>query len=164
MTVTGKTNKTKANNVVSSDFDLWVLLDQTRFAISRSRELELAHFGLTQMHAHVLFALLSSGGAATLYEIAKFTMRQHHSVSTLVKRMEQQGLVKRTKNPTDNKIQIVITPKGRQLYEKATQSSIEMIFSSLSGKEKQELTHSLKQLRGKARNLLGIDYKPPFLP
>lgn len=47
---------------IDTDFDLWVLLDQTRFVISRARELELAHFGLTVIRGSVLFTLQSLGG------------------------------------------------------------------------------------------------------
>jgi DNA-binding MarR family transcriptional regulator len=156
-------NKAKNNSPGNTDFELWVLLDQTRFAIFRAREMELAHFGLTLTQAVVLHTLQNRGGTATIIEIAKFTMKQHHSISTLINRMVRQGLVKKSKGP-DNKIQVAITPKGQETYAKATQSSIEMIFSALSREEKQKFGVYLKQVRSKARNLLGMDYKPPFLP
>ena len=155
--------KNKGRTTVMANFDLWILLDQTRFAISRSRELELAHFGLTLTQAGILLFLENSGGEATLYEISKSTMKQHNSVSTLIKRMIEHGLIKKVKNPGDNKIRVAITPKGKELYGKAPRSSIDMIFSSLSSEQKQELASCLKVLRKKSRNLLGVDYKPPFL-
>jgi hypothetical protein len=39
-----------------------------------------------------------------------------------------------------------------------------MIFSVLSEEEKELCNSILKKLLQKAKNLLGIDYKPPFLP
>jgi DNA-binding MarR family transcriptional regulator len=152
----------KKDNPGNTDFELWVLLDQTRFAISRARELELSLFGLTLTQATVLHTLQNRGGAATIIDIAKFTMKQHHSISTLINRMARQGLVKKVKG--SDKIQVVITPKGQEIYGKVTQSSIEMIFSALSLQDKQKFGSYLKQVRSKARNLLGMDYKPPFLP
>jgi hypothetical protein len=37
-------------------------------------------------------------------------------------------------------------------------------FFSLSEEEKRTLQANLKKLRTKARSLMGLDYKPPFLP
>ena len=78
-----------------TDFRLWRLLDHTRFVISRSREKELARFGMTPEQAHVLDILHQSGGKATIQEIVNITMRQHHSISTLVGRRAKQGPVKK---------------------------------------------------------------------
>ena len=136
----------------------------TVFAAARNRDLELKHFGLTPAQAAVLFTLEKENGQATQSEIAQFTMRQHHSVSTLINRMVAQGLVKKIQPGNYNKSLIAITEKGRKTYLETNRSSLEMIFSVLSEEEKELLTSLLKPLLEKARKLLGIDYKPPFLP
>ncbi|MGD9142602.1 MAG: MarR family transcriptional regulator [Dehalococcoidia bacterium] len=167
------TNKRKknANDKSSSDndintidvFDLWVLLDNAHFAVSRARILELSQYNLTKEQAQVLYVLLNSGGSATQAQISDFTMRQHHSVSTLVNRMVKDGLVHKEKDPAGKGFLICITRKGRDKYRKVTRESMEMIFSSLSSDEVKQLTRYLEQLQQTARGLLGMDYKPPFL-
>ena len=152
------------NTESRDDLNLWVLLEQTVFAVARNRDLELKHFGLTPAQAAVLFTLEKENGQAAQSEIAQFTMRQHHSVSTLINRMVGQGLVKKMQPDNSNKSLIAITGKGRKTYRETNRSSLEMIFSVLSEEEKELLTSLLKPLLEKARKLLGIDYKPPFLP
>jgi len=96
-------------------------------------------------------------------QIAAFTMRQRHSVSTLVDRMEKAGLVKKVKIPNKKGYQVTITKKGNERYQNATAKSIEMLLSSLSSEEKQKLTEYLTLLLNKAREMLGLNHNPPFL-
>ena len=161
MTNNKKSNKSESSH--KSDFDLWVLLEQTRFAICRAKELELAKVNLTISQASVLYTLRIKGGEATQKEIAEFTMRQHHSVSTLVNRMIQRGLLKKVKHAGDKGTRIAMTEKGQEFYNGITDVAIAMIFSSLKKEDKDKLTENLGVLRSKARSLLGMDYVPSFL-
>ncbi len=146
-----------------NDHDIWVLLDQAHFAVTRSRLLELAQYNLTKEQAQVLYVLKICGGSATMNQIASFTLRQRHSVSTLVNRMEKAGLVKKVKVSRDKVFKVTMTKKGKDRYDNVTRESIEMIFSSLSAADKRKFVLYLNQLQKKARSLLGLDYKPPFL-
>lgn len=148
----------------SEEFELWVLLEQTAFAIARARDMELNHYGLTPAQASVLYTLEINNGSATQGEISQFTMRQHHSVSTLINRMVKEGLVGKVKEPKGNKFKIVITEKGRNLYYKTDKSSIMMVFGALADEDRIDLAKHLKTLCDHARSLIGIDFKPPFLP
>jgi hypothetical protein len=56
-----------------------------------------------------------------------------------------------------------MTKKGQTKYGNLTRKSIDMIFSSLSEKEKLTFCDLLEKLLSKSRNLLGLDYEPPFL-
>lgn len=160
--------KDKKNEQKSLDltrnFKLWVLLDNTAFAVARNRDLELKHYGLTPAQASILYTLENNNGQATQNEISQLTMRQHHSVSTLINRMVDQGLVEKVQLPNKNRSQVSITKKGSEIYTNTSRSSMEMIFSVLSEEEKELYNNILKKLLKKARNLLGIDYRPPFLP
>lgn len=146
-----------------NDHDIWVLLDQAHFAVARSRLLELAQYNLTKEQAQVLYVLRICGGSATMNQIASFTMRQRHSVSTLVNRMEKVELVKKVKVSKEKVFKVIMTKKGKVRYEGVTRNSIEMIFSSLSAADKRKLALYLNQLQKKARSLLSLDYKTPFL-
>ncbi|MFH1646071.1 MAG: MarR family winged helix-turn-helix transcriptional regulator [Chloroflexota bacterium] len=125
-----------AGAVPGSGFDMWVLMDNAHFAIARSRFLEISQFDLTKEQAQVLYVLQVFGGSATQTQIADFTMRQHHSVSTLVNRMCKEGLVRKEKDPAGRGFRIFVTKKGKDKYARVTKNSVEMIFSSLSPAEK----------------------------
>jgi DNA-binding MarR family transcriptional regulator len=146
------------------DLNLWVLLDQSRDVIAKARELELDHYKLSRVQVTVLFILLMENRGMTIGEICNWNVREPNSVLSLINRMEKIGLVKKVRDADDDKVRIFITEKGRKLYTNASRLSIEMIFSVLSQEEKQQLNSSLRKLRSKARELLGIDFKPPFLP
>jgi DNA-binding MarR family transcriptional regulator len=147
---------------VTDAFSAWVLLDYTRFAIGRLRDMELAQLGLTPEQAAIL-NILSKYGNSTIGEIADRWMRQHHSVSTLINRMAAQGMVQKTKYPKQKEIEICITEKGKGLYSKVTHNSIDMVFSALSQDDLQKLSQNLKLLYIRSRGLLGTDGTPPFL-
>lgn len=156
-----KQNKNKAQRQNKIP-EIYPLFHNTSFIISRARELELANFGLTLEQGVLLHTLIKMGGSATLDEITENTMRQYHSVSTLVNRMARSGLVKKVKYSDNKKFQISITDKGSNIYRKATCNSLNIIFSVLSPEDKKQLAEYLQLLFDKARNLLGLDHKHPF--
>lgn len=146
------------------DFSLWRILNHTTFVIARSRKKELAQYGLTSEQAHILDILHHSGGTVTIQGIVAITMRQHHSISTLVDRMAKQGLVNKVKSASDaRQYDVIITEKGRALFSRTTKNAITAIFSALSGREKKELDTGLKKLRARAYKLLGKKYQPNVL-
>ncbi len=83
----------------SADIDLWVLLDQTRDAIARAREMELSQYKITKVQASVLFMLLTQNKRIALSDISKWILREPHSISSLISRMERNGLVRKIKEP-----------------------------------------------------------------
>ena len=162
---TGKTQKKKIVSPIDDPYlSLWVLLDQTRDTIAKARELELDHYKLSRVQVAVLYTLMSENRGLTIAEIANWNVREHNSVLSLVNRMDRIGLVNKVRNANDNKVRIILTEKGRKLYTNASRLSLEMIFSILSEEEKKQLESTLKKLRTTSRELLGIGYKPPFLP
>jgi DNA-binding MarR family transcriptional regulator len=144
-------------------FDMWVLLSRTQYAILRLRELELLPFGISTAQAQVLNILHNAGGKLTLTQISKYTMRRHHSVSNLIIKMAEQGLVEKTKIADSKEFTIAITEKGREQYNTDVNSRIGKIFETLSDKEKQQLIDNLKKVLSTTRDLLGVDYQPPYL-
>jgi DNA-binding MarR family transcriptional regulator len=102
---------------------------------------------------------------ATLEELANWTLKEFNSVSTLINRMEKKGLVKKSKQPGDLKTYISLTEKGSDLYhKKVTERSIHLILEKLTAQEKTQLESILKKIRDTTRDLLGLDFRPPFLP
>jgi DNA-binding MarR family transcriptional regulator len=146
-----------------TDFEVWMLLNRTRNTIYRLRELELAQFDLTVEQSAILYLLIDQGGMTTAKTIEDITMRQHHSVSTLINRMIKMDLVAKRKSPDSKISEIFITKHGKDFYNKIPIHSIEMLFSALKIKDMELLISYLVVLLEKARDLLGLSYVQPFL-
>ena len=135
------------------NFGMWLLLDFTEFAISRLRDLELATIGITPEQTIILQVLGLSDGKSTIAKISDTFMRRTHSISTMVRRMEKQGLVRIIKYAKRKELEVAITNKGRELQSKLPKKSIDAIFSVLSKEERIYLSLSLKLLLLQARSL-----------
>jgi len=147
------------------DINLYILLDQVDSIITNAVELELKHLRLSQPQARVLTMLSREGEPATIEELANWTLKEFNSVSTLINRMEKKDLIKKIRKPGDLKTYVALTEKGSELYHKqVTERSIHLIFDKLSDEEKRAFDGILKKLRATTRDLLGLDYRPPFLP
>jgi len=146
-----------------TDFELWIVFNRTRSSVYRLRELELGQLGLTVEQSAILYLLTSWGGSASAKTIEYLTLRQHHSISTLINRMIKMGLVTRKKSPDSKRFDIVITMHGEDLHKQTPIHSIEMVFSCLKAKDRERLHGYLTMLLEKARDLLGLSYVPPFL-
>jgi len=150
----------------SSDpfFKLFVLYILTGDTITNAAEIELAQYKINFPQARILFMLHQENRPVTIQELSQWVLRELNSVSTLINRMESAGLVKKTKIPGDKKAYITLTEKGADLFNsQITSKAPDMIFSSLTENERKDLEACLKKLLKKARNVLGMDFKPPFL-
>lgn len=152
--------RTRENENNDADFRLWRLLDHTRYAISRSREMELAVCGLTPEQAYVLDILQANHGRTTINDLSERTLRRHHTVSTLIGRMEGKGLLIKEKDAGDaRQYRIVITDKGIALYKQIKRQSIMEAFSVLSAAEKADLSRYLSRLLVQSHKMLGRDIR-----
>ena len=163
MTIRDKTKKNEDESFRTQDFQLYVLLDRARSIISRSRELELAQYGLSPEQAAVLHVLQSMGGSATIAELANTLVRQYNTATTIVNRMANLGLVRKIKPQESKKFTVTITEQAQNIYENVSFNSLEMVFSCLDSEQKKQLVINLEELIKKGRDILGIDFKPPFL-
>ncbi len=136
--------------------DLWVFLDEAHYSVARSHIIELVRSGITREQARILHVLTLFNGSTTLKTISGVTKRQHNSVSTLVNRMVKAGLIEKIKNPEDKVYRITITKKAQAKYEKATNKALELIFSSLSPKERQQFVDCLKKVQRRASHVLDL--------
>ena len=143
-----------------TDFELWRMLDHTRFMISRLRQRELDQVGLTPEQAYILDILERHGGMTTINQIAEITMRRHHSISTQITRMVKQGLVRKKVSALDHReYEISITARGRELFGQISRESITHAFSCLSTDDKKALRTRLMSLLVHAYNLNGKEYR-----
>jgi DNA-binding MarR family transcriptional regulator len=147
------------------NLNLYILLHQTQSLIANAVETELKGIRVTQPQVILMTMLSRENRPLTLDELANWSLKDFSSVFTLVNRMEKKGLVKKVKNNGDNKTYVTLTKQGSLLYhQKVTERSIQLIFDRLSPEEKKQLDSILKTMREYTREILGLAFRPPFLP
>ena len=131
---------------------LWILMCQTRDTMLRIRDNELSHRGLTAVEAGALHVIHVIGDKATPATISKNMLRQHHSVTALLKRMENKDLVKRTKSRDRKNTWIIsLTEKGKEAYANSNVGdSLYEMMSVLTEEEKYQFKELITKLRNKA--------------
>lgn len=130
---------------------VWVLLRQTYTALSNCGEMVLREAGITLKQYYVLIAIKYIKGPATQIEVARWLDRKPNSITTIIDRMEKDGLVARARNPQDRRaIQLSITAKGHDALNKATKPAMIMMKRMMSCLSDEEMA-ALIRLMGKIR-------------
>jgi len=156
------TGEFRSHDAINDPY-LWGLLEHARSIIWRAREMELAQHGISMEQMSILHALLINGGSATIDEIATTIIRQYNSVSTIVNRMAALGLVRKEKLKNERKSRISLTKKARIIVDTVPRESIEMMFFGFKTTDKEQLATYLEQIIQTGRDVLGLNFKPPFL-
>lgn len=146
------------------DQALWLLLEQTRNAIYKARELELEQYGVSTVQAGVMFVIHTMGGRTRPADIARWLVREPHSISGLLSRMERDGLLRRVPDPDrKNAVSIVLTEYGAGICRKTFQrESVKQILACLEEEERKQLVKSLVLLRERALKDRRVRNRPPF--
>ena len=154
----------KNHSSSDKDYELWVLFNQVRDVLFKARQKELRLHGITSTQAEVLFVIQTIGNKVAATEISRWLLREHHSVSTLLGRMEKEGLISKTKGlHTKRPPRVVLTEKGRQAYyQSAERASLHKAMAVLSEEEHQRLSSLLRQVRDEGLKELAADMNPPF--
>ena len=142
---------------------LWSILNNTKFAISRLRELELAKFSLTLEQSSILHIIVDHGGTVTIKEIIDETMHQANSVYILLNRMKKMGLILKTAQKKNGSTLIALTEDGESLLKKITNITFNMTISRLKAAEKAKFVEILYKIIDKSGELLGINFMPPIM-
>jgi DNA-binding MarR family transcriptional regulator len=142
-----------------ADHDMWLLLTHTRYAVYRAREKELQRYGVSPEQVGVLFIVQALGNKATPSEISRYIMRQPHTVSALIERMEEKGFVKRVHDlDKRNLVRVSMTDKGKRVYETSTKRGpIHRIMGVLTDDERTQLRTLLEKIHSQARKEIGMD-------
>ena len=106
-------------------------------------------FGLTESQIAVLEALLHLGPLAQ-GELCRKILRSGSNVTTVVDNLERDGLVRRERDDTDRRIQVVhLTDTGRELIGEALPVHVERItrtMATLDADEQRELGRLCRKL------------------
>ena len=126
--------------------NLPLLLLRARETMMRRFRVVLKECGLTDQQWRILRAL-AERGAMTATALADECCMPGPSITGVLDRMEQGGLVSRSRSPADQRrVDISLTPQGRELVEAAL-PDIERVYAEL------ERTVGAARLAGLAREL-----------
>jgi DNA-binding MarR family transcriptional regulator len=130
-----------------------------RYLTFRAREKELQRYNLSPEQSQLLAVAQALGDRATPSEIARYMIREPHSVSSLVNRMVEKGLVKKNQDPDrKNQVKVVLTKKGKEAYDlSAKRGPIHRILGVLTKQQRKTFAESLDKIIAEARHELGLD-------
>ncbi|MDD5311977.1 MAG: MarR family transcriptional regulator [Dehalococcoidia bacterium] len=146
------------------DYTLLTVLLQVADIFVKVRERELLNQNLSATSAAILFLVEAMGKDVTPAKISRMLLREPHSVSGILMRMEKQGLLKRTKNmERKNLIRVTLTAKGEQaLKSSMKKEGVKHILSKLTEEQRKQLKSSLATL--KEAGLKELNLGPRALP
>lgn len=147
----------------------WVLLRQTWSVMDKAAEMRLAKVKLTPEKVAVLWICRDYPGLMTTAEIARFLSRQSQSVTGLLNRMEEEGLVTRAPKRKGRPFtEVKLTEKG----EKACSVGVAVVKALIAEtapvltlEERQQLHGYLAALRQQTVDSMHLELtEPPDLP
>jgi DNA-binding MarR family transcriptional regulator len=142
------------------DYQLWIMLDHLRYMIFKARRKELARHHITPEQAEILYNL-GRINSLTINKLVEYTQHEHHSISTLINRMVNNGLVRKARIPGKGKtLHISITEKGQELRGIMSRDSFGNIFTCLSVEDKQEMIAYMSRLLVSSYKELGKENTP----
>lgn len=146
-------------------YRLWLLLNQTRSAVFKARHKKFGRY-LHPNQAAALVVIWAYEGQATPATLSRHLFLEPHSASELIIRMEQKGLVRKSRDKDrGNMVRISITDKGREICSEVVQTDfIRRIMSSLSAEQREQLRAYLLILLSETLKEIGMEGEMPLLP
>jgi DNA-binding MarR family transcriptional regulator len=117
----------------SSEESIGFLLKRVGNQLTSMLDRALAEYEMT--HAQLgIFLKLHHGHANTAADLARELMADTGAMTRMLDRLEDKGFVKRTRSSEDRRVvQVVLTPKGKQLADQMTQVAIDTLNHNLRG-------------------------------
>ena len=136
----------------------WIVVYQTYNAIFKVAELALLEQHLSLPQLHLLAILKKRGGMITTGEIGEAMVKASQTITGLVDRLEEPGMVERVFDRKDRrKTWVRLTAKGERKLTEASPVAVslaEELASVLTDQELQDLQAKLEKLRGAAMDRL----------
>jgi len=127
------------------------LLYSASAILRRAFDQALAPWGITSSQASVLAFLEEVGHPITINQLARLLILESPSVTTMIDRLSEHGLVERTGDPKDRRRTLVqLTEEGKRLknsIREPGQQLYDEIFDVLTDEERQILRAILRKFR-----------------
>jgi DNA-binding MarR family transcriptional regulator len=130
---------------------MWIrLLRMTRVAESHLREHLRVNHDTTLPRFDVMAALFRRRDGVTMSELSRMLLVSNGNATTVVDRLEADGLVLRTPSETDRRtVYVALTQAGFAAFETLAQdheTEVARVFSSLSEPDVETITEILKRV------------------
>lgn len=131
---------------------MWIrLLGVTRAAESSLREFLRVRHDTTLPRFDVMAALFRRRDGVTMSELSRMLLVSNGNATTVVDRLEADGLVRRTPSETDRRtVHVALTPDGLAQFEGLAaehEAEVSRLFAGLSEADLDVLTDILKRMR-----------------
>lgn len=140
------------NDEFQPAIDAYVMLRRTSDAVSRYVESELGQWGITTSQYGVLLHLMS-GKAHSMSDLSELIFRSNSSLTSLIDRMEKDGLVTRVAHKNDRRVTtVLLTPKGKDLLQRIRAKHrpfLANMMSCLGLEELNQLRDTLRKIEAK---------------
>ena len=146
---------------LDKDYSLWKLLAKTKLALFKARERKMGYY-VHGNQASVLVEIWFQEGQATTSMFTRSIFREIHTVSGLISRMEEKGLITKTQDSKrKNVTRLAVTEKGREMAKEIVQIDfIRKVMSSLSARQQAQLESCLNKLLNAALIESGLKDEP----
>ena len=135
------------------DEQICFTLYRTNIAINRTYKPMLDEMGITYPQ-YLALNVLGEEDGRTIGAIAERLGLESSTITPLVKRMEQAGLVTRQRSPEDDRqVQVRLTSKGRRLFERSRCLGEALVENS--GRSLRELDELNDRLQALSKSLDG---------
>jgi DNA-binding MarR family transcriptional regulator len=130
---------------------MWIrLLGVTRLSESHLREFLRLRHDTTLPRFDVLAALYRRRDGVTMSELSRMLLVSNGNATTVVDRLEKDGLVRRTPSETDRRtVFVALTPQGLAQFEGLAadhEAEVSRLFAGLSEADLDTLTEILKRM------------------
>ena len=130
---------------------MWIrLLGATRGAERHLREYLRVHHATTLPRFDVMAALYRRREGITMSDLSRMLLVSNGNATTVVDRLEADGLVRRTPSDADRRaVFVALTPAGLAQFETLAaehERELGAVFGGLSGAELDQLTEILKRM------------------
>lgn len=130
---------------------MWIrLLGVTRLSESHLREFLRLRHDTTLPRFDVLAALYRRRDGVTMSELSRMLLVSNGNATTVVDRLEKDGLVRRTPSETDRRtVFVALTPQGLAQFEGLAadhETEVSRLFAGLSEADLDTLTEILKRM------------------
>lgn len=131
---------------------MWIrLLGVTRAAESSLREYLRIRHDTTLPRFDVMAALFRRRDGVTMSELSRMLLVSNGNATTVVDRLEADGLVRRTPSEVDRRtVHVALTPEGLEQFEglaEEHEAEVSRLFAGLSETDLDLLTDILKRMR-----------------
>jgi DNA-binding MarR family transcriptional regulator len=136
-------------DAMKEDYDLWRLFSSAHQAVSYASEKQLRSYGFSHEIAALLSAIYLLGNDVMPIDLARVMRRKPQTITGIVRRMEEKGLIKKTRDANKGNIfRLSLTEKGLNSYKKASLVAVyHKVFGTLPVEKRRVLVEILNGMK-----------------